>query len=187
MNWFLNCVKMVYAVVKSTYYHISRFLKQKDKKGCFKLLMFIAGWYSHMCTPKLISVLSSTHAFLLLLLYRFIKLGITKNIRKSCLYSLNDTHREKLCFTQFSARMAAWLLLAFFICLHNQLSYIYSITRIRSTGVWKLFLRGFILKPTERAYILLKNGTRDFQNSPPFERSAWFCDNQWKFWTILIL
>ena len=119
MNWFLNCVKMVYAVVKSTYYHISRFLKQKDKKGCFKLLMFIAGWYSHMCTPKLISVLSSTHAFLLLLLYRFIKLGITKNIRKSCLYSLNDTHREKLCFTQFSARMAAWLLLTF--------SYVYTI------------------------------------------------------------
>ena len=29
-------------------------------------------------------------------------------------------------------------------------------------------LRGFILKPTERA----RNGTRDFQNSPPFERSA---------------
>ena len=37
-----------------------------------------------------------------------------------------------------------------------------------------LFLRGFILKPTERAYVLLKNGTRDFQNSPPFERLAWF-------------
>ena len=38
----------------------------------------------------------------------------------------------------------------------------------------KLFRRGFILKPTERAKILLKNGTRDFQNSPPFERSACF-------------
>ena len=37
-----------------------------------------------------------------------------------------------------------------------------------------LFLRGFILKPTERAYVLLKNGTRDFQNSLPFKRSAWF-------------
>ena len=37
-----------------------------------------------------------------------------------------------------------------------------------------LFLRIFILKPTERAYVLLKNGTRDFQNSPPFERSACF-------------
>ena len=37
-----------------------------------------------------------------------------------------------------------------------------------------LFLRGFILKPTERASILLKNGTRDFQNNPPFKRSACF-------------
>ena len=36
------------------------------------------------------------------------------------------------------------------------------------------FLRGFILKPTERAIILLQNSTRDFQNSPPFERSACF-------------
>ena len=25
----------------------------------------------------------------------------------------NDTHREKLCYTQFSTRMAAWLLLMF--------------------------------------------------------------------------
>ena len=40
---------------------------------------------------------------------------------------------------------------------------------------WKtLSLRGFILKPTERAYVLLKIGTRDFQNSSPFERSACF-------------
>ena len=28
--------------------------------------------------------------------------------------------------------------------------------------------------PTERAKVLLKNGTRDFQNSPPFDRSACF-------------
>ena len=33
----------------------------------------------------------------------------------------------KNCFTQFSTRMAAWLLLTFFICLHNQLSSIDSI------------------------------------------------------------
>ena len=32
-----------------------------------------------------------------------------------------------------------------------------------------LFLRGFILSPTERAQILLQNGTEDFQSSPPFE------------------
>ena len=37
-----------------------------------------------------------------------------------------------------------------------------------------LFLRGFIFKPTERAYVLLKNGTRDLQNSSPFKRSACF-------------
>ena len=27
---------------------------------------------------------------------------------------VNDTHRERLCFTQFSTRMTAWLLLTFF-------------------------------------------------------------------------
>ena len=34
------------------------------------------------------------------------------------------------------------------------------------------FLGVLILKPTERAKVLLKNGTMDFQNIPPFERSA---------------
>ena len=38
----------------------------------------------------------------------------------------------------------------------------------------KLFLRGFILKSTESASLLLKNSTRDFQNSPGFEKSACF-------------
>ena len=37
-----------------------------------------------------------------------------------------------------------------------------------------LFLRGFILKPAERTQALLKNGTRDFQNSPPLETLACF-------------
>ena len=36
------------------------------------------------------------------------------------------------------------------------------------------FFRVFILKPTERAKVVLKNATRDFQNNPPFERSACF-------------
>ena len=36
------------------------------------------------------------------------------------------------------------------------------------------FFRVFILKPIEIAQVLLKNCTRDFQNSPPFERSACF-------------
>ena len=35
-----------------------------------------------------------------------------------------------------------------------------------------IFLRGFILLPTERAKLLLKKRTRDFQNSPLFERPA---------------
>ena len=34
------------------------------------------------------------------------------------------------------------------------------------------FFRVFILKPTERAKVLLKNKTRDFQNSLLFERPA---------------
>ena len=37
-----------------------------------------------------------------------------------------------------------------------------------------LLLQVFILKPTEGASILLKNGTRDFQNSPPFKRLVCF-------------
>ena len=40
---------------------------------------------------------------------------------------------------------------------------------------WKALLLGsFILKPTEREYVLLNSSTRDFQNGPPFERSACF-------------
>ena len=37
-----------------------------------------------------------------------------------------------------------------------------------------VFLRRFILKPKERARVLLKNSARNFQNSPPFEKSACF-------------
>ena len=43
----------------------------------------------------------------------------------------------------------------------------------RNTGK-RFFLRRFILKPAERAQVLLKNGTGNFQNSPPFERLASF-------------
>ena len=44
---------------------------------------------------------------------------------------VNVTHREKLCFTQFSTRISAWQLLTFSICLHNQLSSIHSLSRIK--------------------------------------------------------
>ena len=37
-----------------------------------------------------------------------------------------------------------------------------------------LFLRGFTLNPTEKAKFFQKNGTTDFQNSPPFEVSTYF-------------
>ena len=37
-----------------------------------------------------------------------------------------------------------------------------------------LFLIVFILKPTERAWVPLKNDSKDFQNSPSFERMACF-------------
>ena len=38
----------------------------------------------------------------------------------------------------------------------------------------KAFFQSFIVKPTERVQALLKDGTRDFENTPPFERSACF-------------
>ena len=34
--------------------------------------------------------------------------------------------------------------------------------------------RDFLLKAIERAQTLLRNGTRDFKNSPPLEKSACF-------------
>ena len=53
---------------------------------------------------------------------------------------INGNHRVKLCFIQFNTIMAGWLLLTVLICLHNQLSYIiYSITRIKSTDIWKMW------------------------------------------------
>ena len=60
-----------------------------------------------------------------------------------------------------------WLLLS--ACFTVKFGLVFVLT------IWKtLFLRGFVFKPTERALVFLKNGTRDFQNSPPFERSACF-------------
>ena len=37
-----------------------------------------------------------------------------------------------------------------------------------------VLFRGFNLKPTERTWVLLKRGTRDFYNSPLFTKSAYF-------------
>ena len=48
-----------------------------------------------------------------------------------CVENVNDAQREKIYFTRFSRRMAAWLLLTFPMCLHNQLSSTHYITRIK--------------------------------------------------------
>ena len=62
-----------------------------------------------------------------------------------------DSQNEWLLFSAGFTANLGW-----FLCLH-----------------WKT-LRRFILKPSERAQVLLKNGTRYFQNSPLLERSACF-------------
>ena len=69
-------------------------------------------------------------------------------------YKLNDTHRKRLFFTQFSTGMAGWLLLIFLICLYNQLSSIHSIIRclknvihqIDSKNRWLLLSASFTAK-----------------------------------------
>ena len=52
-------------------------------------------------------------------------------MRDNSLRHINDTNRKKLSFNQFSTRMAAWLLLIFFICLRNQLNSIHTVTHIK--------------------------------------------------------
>ena len=76
---------------------------------------------------------------------------------------VNDTHREKLCFTKILLNsvqgMAAWLLLFIFICLNNQLSSIHSIIiyqeyrclknlihQVDSKNDWLLLSAGFTAK-----------------------------------------
>ena len=44
-----------------------------------------------------------------------------------------------------------------------------------------VFYKRFYFKANRKSIGFLKNGARNFQNSPPFERSASF---QWKFWTF---
>ena len=62
----------------------------------------------------------------------------------------NDTHREKLCFTQFSTTMAAWLLLTFSISSHNQFSSMMFVKnvihQIGSKNEWLLFTASFTAK-----------------------------------------
>ena len=54
---------------------------------------------------------------------------------KYLLMLFNDIHKEKLCFIQLSTRMAAWLLLTFFVCLHSHLRLYIPLSRIKCTDV----------------------------------------------------
>ena len=93
--------------------------------------------------------------------------ALLKLCRNLCLY--NDTHREKLRFTKFSTKMAAWLLLDFFICLRNHLSSIHSIVtyqkvcfkivvlRNNSKNQWLLLSASFTAKFLLTFVLTLKN------------------------------
>ena len=112
------------------------------------------------------------------------------------LSTFNDTHGGKPCLNKFSTRIYWNRILATsdlfqvftqsinpytFGCFFQQV--------LRQTLSWFLswhrkilFLRGFILKSIERAKVLLRNDTRDFQNSIPFwENGMFLCDNHCKF------
>ena len=56
------------------------------------------------------------------------------------LYNLHDCTFKDTQFTHVSTRMAAWLLLTFFICLPNQLSSIHSIKRITEYRCLKIVI-----------------------------------------------
>ena len=88
---------------------------------------------------------------------------------KNLLWSkkVNDTHREKLCFNsvQEFIEIEPWLLLTFFICLHNQSS------STRDSSSRPLFLSASFTAKFELFLILTQKKvfTRDFQYCPPFE------------------
>ena len=64
--------------------------------------------------------------------------------------AFNDTHMEKLCFIQFSARIAGWLLLNFLLCLHNQISSIIYYTLYYHVLRVHMFKKGDSLKRQEK-------------------------------------
>ena len=76
---------------------------------------------------------------------RLLQGGLNKKVRYFILVwtlfirlkTLNDSHREKLCFAQFNTIMAAWLLLTFFICSHSQLSSTNSTITFEEYRCWK--------------------------------------------------
>ena len=115
-------------------------------------------------------------------------------LRVNEIYPLNETHKERLVFHTVQY-WNGWLAASDLFHMFTQSIKFYTfhyqyrclknvIHQIDSKNGWLLlsaslrqnlvFLRGFIFKPTEKAQVLLKNGTNDFQNSPPFERSVCF-------------
>ena len=114
--------------------------------------------------------------------------------------TFNDTHREKLCFIQFSTRMAVWPLLTFFICLHNHLSSMHSITRIKEYNLknvalfskfygktWvgfclssrKHFSQRFHFKTNRKSIGSFKKWHQGFSKQPSvWEIGMRLCDNQ---------
>ena len=77
---------------------------------------------------------------------------------------LNDTHREKLCYNsvQEFIEIEPWLLLTFFICLHNQSS------STRDSSSRRLFLSASFTAKFELLLVLTQKNvfTRDFQYCP---------------------
>ena len=83
---------------------------------------------------------------------------------KNCVFTcsffivfINDTHREKLCFIQFSIRIAGWLLLTVtFISASvytvNQVILYILLSRMKSTDVWKMWLIKQMVAPSSKFY-----------------------------------
>ena len=93
--------------------------------------------------------------------------------------------RGKNGFTQLAQefiKREVWLLLTFFIISSNSKTQMVApfskfygkIWDVFSLTLENSFWRDFILTSTERAWVLLKIGTRDFQDSVPIERMTCF-------------
>ena len=55
-------------------------------------------------------------------LFRSVVQKLAESFLRSCRLQLDDTHMEEIDSVQKFIEMQGWLLLTFFICLHNQLS-----------------------------------------------------------------
>ena len=109
-----------------------------------------------------------------------------KVIIYKCIFNLhdcafNDTQTEKLCFIQFSTRMASWLLLTRFVkyIVKNEwlllpASFTGKFGLVFVLTLENVFSLRFHLKANRKNIGSSKNGSMDFLNDPPFERWACF-------------